>query len=318
MIYYDVTEANPRSKLPQDCIEYGEKFDNLEQITGCDFVILPEKSNYEEVQALLKIEMTFVKIAEALNLSLMDVINLSNKDAEKVLHEWLFAGAILVQRKSGHDFLNSLGPRLNNSIAKMCEVAPKQHQRMILVTGVFSKKGDDLTLNGKRTSYKYAQYRSAKEAVYKKGACISFEPTDKDILDWIKCQEKQLLKYKHTDLKWIVSPVYYAPDVPDMDDPLQLMKPVRDARRSIINIPGWGINKVNSLQEYVKDVLQIDYRPSLFSLLQYATSPETAKHLKGIGTGLIDNARKYVGLADSEYLWKTHGNITVQKGETTK
>jgi hypothetical protein len=314
VIYYDISEAREYSSLPQNVVDYGLQFDNLEKITGADFVVLPEKSDFELVQELIGKGKNFAQIQKQLGINLQDVVKLATKDPETVLHEWLFAGALLVQRKSGFDFLNSMGPRLNESIAKMCEVGQKQRQRIVLAVGTFENKNGNLILNGKPTNYKYVSFLSAESSIKYKGACIDFVSSDDDILNWIEIQQKQLMKYKRESIKWIVSPVYYPPDAPELDDPLQLMRVVRDARLAMVNVPGWGSGKVNRLYKYTQDCLNIARDPTLLELLKYATSWETAKHCKGIGKTLISNARKYVGLEDG-FLSVSDANITVQKGE---
>lgn len=311
MIYYDVSEQS--TKLPQNVIDYGKPFPELEQITGADFVIVPELSNYEKAIELQSANKSFVQIGKELKLSLSNVASLVNKNIETVLHEWLFAGAILVQRKSGYDFVNSIGPRLNHALGKMNEVAYKQYQRLVLVTGIFDENNELLILDGKQTNWQYWQYKMAESGVSCKGGCIELLPRDDLILRWIKLKENQLLRYKHNKTKWVVPTVYYPPDLPDMDDVLQLPIPVRDCRLAIINIPGWGIGKVNILYEYVKSTLNLQRNPNLLEMLHYATSWETANHLKGVGKGLIKNARSYVGLQDGEYLGVSKSNMSVQK-----
>lgn len=317
MIYYELNEdVHPKSKLPKELIDKGDLFPDLEKITGADFMIVPEQSNYERVKALRKDDKSYFKIAELLNLELEKVIALDNKDTETILFEWLFAGAILVQRKSGFDFLNSMGNRLNHSISLMCEAAQKAHQRIVLVTGIFTHKDDMLYLDSVPTNYKWSSFVGALSSIKYKGCCVEFLPTDEDILYWVEIQESQLLKYKRQNTKWIVPTVYYPPDMPELDDPLQLMRPVRDARLAMVNIPGWGSRKVNTLQEYVQKCLELQLAsPSLYQLLHYATSWETAKHCKGIGKVLIKNARDYVGLAEGDFLGIGKGNVTVQREE---
>lgn len=312
MIYYDVSESRETSNLPQSVIDYGKPFPNLEKLTGADFIIIPELGNYEKAIALQEAGKNLMEIAKELELPLPDVISLVN-DPESALHQWLFAGSVLVQRKSGLDFVASMGNRLNDAIARMVAVSQKQYQRVILVTGIFDKRSDLLTLNGNKTEWTWSSFQGAISAIKYKGALVEFVPTDNDILEWVKLQESQLLKYKRENIQWIVPTVYYPPDLPELDDPLQIMIPVQDARLSMVSIPGWGIGKVNSLYNYVKQCLGVPRHPTLLELLIYATALETANHCKGIGKCLIGNAREYVGLADGEYLFISNGNVTVQK-----
>jgi hypothetical protein len=312
MIYYELNEANSQSKLPKEVIDHGKQFEGLERISGADFMVIPENGNYENAIELKEAGKNLMEIAKELQVSLTDLIKLTT-EPEYALHEWLFSGAILVQRKSGFDFVASMGSRLNEAIARMNQVAHKQYQRIILVTGIFDKNGDLLTINGNKTEWSWSSFQGAVSAIKYKGALVEFVPTDNDILEWVKVQESQLLKYKRETTQWVVPTVYYPPDLPELDDPLQLMIPVNDARLSMVSIPGWGIAKINSLYVYVKQCLGIPRHPTLLELLIYATAWETANHLKGIGKGLIKNAREYVGLADGEYLFISNGNVTTQK-----
>jgi hypothetical protein len=352
MIYHAISEANPQSKLPDNVIEYGKKFDALEEHTGADFVIVPEKSNYEKVQELLEQGLNYSQIVDKMKLSISDAVelakydselrltvtakkksysdiakeksltlaqvaSLANRNMDSVLFEWLYAGAVLVQRKSGYDFLQSIGPRVNDSIAKMVDVTQNYWQRIILITGIFSEKDDFVELDGRKTNWTWVSYLGCLNRIWQRGALTFFLPRDDLILQWIQSTEQQFLDCKRDGKKWVVSPVYYPPDKPDLNDPLQLLQPVRDARLSLVNVPGWGTTKINTLHAHVKKSLNLLHRePNLFELLQYATSEETAQYCKGIGSTLIANAREYVGLQENEYLWKHNNNVTVQtKGE---
>ena len=311
MIYYELNEANPQSLLPAEVLAMGKPYPDLEELTGADFVVLPEKSNYEKVKELQAAGKNLVQISQTLNLDLPQVIELT--ESKNAIIEWAMSGALLVQRKSGNDFLQSLGPRLNHSIAKMCEVTRYVYQRIVLVTGDFQKSSQFVALNGKQTQWNWSSYRGALESIKYKGAIFEQLQSDDDIADWIERQEKRILAYKSNDLKWIVPTTYYPPDLPDTNDPLQLMRPVTDARLSLINIKGWGIEKVNDLQEHVQKSLRLqNSSPTLLQLLSYATSFETANHVHGVGKTLIQNARDHVGLRDGEYLAVSDSNITVQ------
>ena len=311
MLYYDPTESRDKTNLPQSFIDYGKPMTQLEGETGADLLVIPEPGLYEQVNQLKTSGKTLIDIKKQLGIELSALLNWLKPFCEYALHEYLLAGSVLVQRKSGYDFLNSMGDRLNHSIAKMCRVSHKQYQRIILVTGIFSNNNGDLLLNGKPTNYKYNNFVGALSSIKYKGACVEFVASDTDILDWIKVQERQLLSYKRKHTKWLVPTVYYPPDMPDLDDPLQLMIPGNDCRKAMKCIPGWGVEKINTLYQYVQQF----YNPvSLFHLLSYATSQETAKHCKGIGKGLINKAREYVGLNEGEYLCASKNNLTIQKG----
>lgn len=312
MIYYEPNEDLPQSKLPKSVIEYGNCFGGLEQMTGADFIIVPEIGNYEKITRMQQEGKNLVEISKELEMSLTDVVKISTSGEDEIIKH-ILSGALLVQRKSGYDFVQSIGSRVNDAIARMCEISHHQYQRVILVTGSFSKQDGFLVLNSKITNWTWESFIGSVTAIKYKGATVEFLPDDSCILDWIKLQESQLIKYKHEDTKWIVPQVYFPPDMPDIDDPLQLMRPVRDCRLSMIHIPGWGIDKVNALYQYVMKALNLTVGPTLMQMIHYATSWETADHVKGVGKTLIKNARSYVGLKEGEYICVNQNNVTVQR-----
>ena len=71
-------------------------------------------------------------------------------------------GALLVQRKTGMDLVHSVGDRLNDSLARMHEVAPKQSQRILLFIGVLTCNRDgDAVIDGRNTTMKYWHVQGA-------------------------------------------------------------------------------------------------------------------------------------------------------------
>ena len=315
-LYYDVSEARSTSKLPESVIKYGKPFSGLEKLTGADFIVTPKLNDYDKARAMKDEEKSYKEIARLLDKSPSTIIKLL-RDSESAIAKWCLSGALLVQRKSGLDYIASIGPRLNNAICEMLSVGtPYMYQRIILVTGNFTRKGTMLYLNGKKCNVKYNQFEGATSAIKYKGAIVVFRSSDACILPWIKAQEKQLLLYKKHEVKEIVSPTFFPHDHPVNDDPLQLMRKVTDARLAICQMPGWGSGKTNVLYEYVKKCLAkyYDYPPvPLLHLLAYATAFETTESCKGIGKKLIQNARDYVGLRKGEYLAISKNNVTVQQ-----
>lgn len=310
MIYYDITEARKKSLLPQAVIDYGQPYPNFEALTGADFIIIPELSLADKIR--LCDTKLISEIAKELGLPIKDIV-LNRKDTETILMEYLFAGCVLVQRKSGMDFVNSFtSERLNESLAKMNETTHKQYQRLILVTGQFGEQDGLLTLNNKLTNYQYWTFKMAESSIWLKGGCVEFLPNDNLILEWIKYKEKQLYRYKREGTKWVISTAYYPPDLPDLDDLLQLPIVVRDARKTLVTIPGVGTDRANKLWFYLWN-LNNNIPPTCLELLHYATSWETAKHVDGWGAGTIKKCRDWLGLQGDEYLCKGNNNVTVQR-----
>ena len=213
MLYYDISENTPQSKLPKTVIEYGLPFEELERLTGADFVVIPELTNYEKVTALQIAGKSLMDIAKELQINLLDVVKII-EDKPNTIQNWLQAGAILVQRKSGFDFVQSMGSRLNDAICRMVACSNHQYQRVILVTGQFNAVSEKLTINGNLTQWDYNAYLGAISSIKYKGCCVEFVLNDDLILDWIKLQETSLLHYKHNEAKFVIPFAYYPTDLP--------------------------------------------------------------------------------------------------------
>jgi len=311
MIYYDASEAREGTKLPQDVIAYGKPYPDLEAITGGDFVIVPELSLADKVR--LK-EKTKRELSEESGVSVKDLLALGRVSTEDILIEYLFAGSVIVQRKSGFDLISSIQERLDESLARMIVVAPFGCQRILLYTGVFDEKDGKLIVNGKQTAHSYWSFQMALTAWGNKGGRSICLPRDGMILTWCQYMEKKLLEYKQKNIKWVIPTTYFPPDMPEIDGMLQVPVAVRDGRKTLATFPNWGADKVNLLWTHLQQKFNIK-EVSTFFLLMYATNYVTAEEVKGIGKKAIDSAREWMGINDKDYLIYIDNSLQLMREE---
>lgn len=209
-----------------------------------------------------------------------------------LLHKHLDAGAILVQHKDTLDLVSSLGERLDDSIARMCSVAFRQYQRVLLPVGIFAEHNGELVVNGHNSGVKWIQYQGAMSKWNKRGGVIENVDSARLIPAWCELQLKQLTELLANPVK----PVYQHERMPDsapmQDDPLQLCIPVKDARNVLVNIPGVG----PTLTEWLWRVTD----GSLAHCLTLLTHPDAATLYddkpRNLGPALIGKCREYFGL----------------------
>lgn len=311
-LYYDVSESRKGSRLPQDVIEYGKSYPGLEEVTGADFVIIPEYSITDRVKHSDK---PLPVTAKEFDLSVPDCAKMRASSDADIIVEYAVSGALLVQRKSGMDLMNSLGERMNDALSRMWVLGTySAGQRILLYTGNYSRASNgQLMLNGNKVNYDYFSFTCALDSFHDRGGVTVNLADDSLMLQWIKYRERKLKEYQHNDTHWIFSNVCYPEDLPRPDDPLQLPRKVSDARLFVASIPGLGVDKVNALWYYVMDI--VGQPPNLYQLLQYATSYETAKYVSGWGKKSIENTRAYLGLPENWYLAMSENNLTIQRSD---
>lgn len=166
-----------------------------------------------------------------------------------LLKRHLESGAILVQHKHGLDLLASFGERLDSEIARMCESAPRQAQRVLLTIGTFYRRGKELYLDGVPTGMEWLQYQGAISKWRGRGGCVENLPTSSYIPDWCEMQLKHLREYRNAPVKQVYARARMPDDAPVEGDPLQLCVRVDDGRNVLIAIPGVGPRLVEWLWE---------------------------------------------------------------------
>ena len=217
---------------------------------------------------------------------------------EALLLKHIESGAILVQHKDTMDVITSLGDRLDESIARMCTIAFRQYQRVLLTVGIFAEHNGGLVCNGHDTGVKWVQYQGAMSKWGKRGGVI--ENLDKRSLipQWCEMQVKHLNEMSGAGT---VKQVYQRSRMPhdapkqnengEFDDPLQLLIPVQDARNLLLSLPDCGPATVEWLWKMSGH--------NAWLALQIATHSEWYKHLpdkpRSFGPAFIRKAQAYLG-----------------------
>lgn len=302
MLFYDASESRKTSKLPSEVIEHGYLWEGVEAETGADFVITPDLSKTHKV-VLMSQKMTLAQIAKQLDMSMMDVAKAksASEDLSKVLYEYLYRGAIAVQRKSGNDLVASIkDKRIESSVARLYRAVPHRCQRVLLYTGNIIKRNGNVYVNGKDSGIAYQAFVMALTSWANRGGVLIHLDGDNDILPWIKLVEQKLTEYQHRDTKEIYTEVYFPPEMPDEDDTLQIPIEVTDWRRTLVTIPGIGPDKVSALYERLQQICTKP--PTLTVAVQYAMSEDAAETIHGWGPKSTESVRHWFGLADDERL----------------
>jgi hypothetical protein len=296
-LFYDKSEIRSGTKLPQDVIDYGYVWKGVEAETGGDLVITPGLSLTHKAMIMSE-KLGVIETSKRLGVSVPDVVKMSrakDSDLDELLYEYLYLGAVIVQRKSGNDLLDSLqGPRLEESLARMNRAVPYRAQRVLLYTGVFSEDDGYVVLDGRKTKLKYMSFVMALTAWCNRGGTAINLASDSLILQWIELLEKQLESYRHTSTKDVYPEVYFPPDMPDENNPFQIPVEVRDWRKTMVTFPGLGPDRVNALKEYLDNDMD---GATLWNALQIAVG-ESAEKIHGWGPKSIENVRNWLGVPE--------------------
>jgi hypothetical protein len=149
-------------------------------------------------------------------------------------------GAILVQRKHGHDLSSSVGERLNMSLAKMQSIGATYPQCRLLFVGFMSvDKQGIATINKRETGMQFFHLQGAISKWIDRGGVYESLPKGSLLHDWCRMKLRHLKEYaNYPEKHQLASPPRVERDEDEIrnSDPLQLLYPVNDARPS--TMPG--------------------------------------------------------------------------------
>ena len=253
MIYADPSETRKGTVLPD--IPGMKTIPFLEELTGADFLItisqMPASSRY-------------------------------------LVLEHIKQGALLVQRKSGNDLLQSIGGRMAHSLGKMVATRAKQSQCILLYIGCMSSFGVESGDYWKvvNSVSKWNNRGGTSESI------LSHEMLEK----WFIFKEKHLLEYKANPVKYVYPD---KPEITALDSALQIPYAVNDARITLATIPFIGPKRANELWK------QFDGR--LSTILCWLSNPNAKAffpngEVRGISKGIVKASRKWLGLDEIDIM----------------
>lgn len=242
------------------------RVDNLERWTGADFIISTLKMPMKTFPLLMK---------------------------------HVDSGCLLIQYKQGEDLAASVGDRLNNSIARMREVTRRTAQHYLLFVGTLGCDHEgSAQINGHRThrNVSWVTIDGAIVGWLARGGVYYNLPREGLLAPWVQFMERRLDEYAAHQYKLVYNTKDYPDDLPSIqDDSLQLPVRVRDARVTLLSLPGLGVELVERVWAWCG--------PSLKVCLSFLTDVNNAGRVEGIGKAKIERIREYFALDAGEALW---------------
>lgn len=302
MIVVDSTELSEGSNLPpiDDVVES----QILESVTGADIMVSPV---------------------------------IAPITTEKLIIHHVRSGAILIQRKSGRDFVTSItNEGINTALARMIACGAKQYQRCIMTTGFYLPDSDDgKTMIGRLKSHKggsayihwtrpepeidYKAYATIRRRIAMRGGWLLQLSCNSEIPGELKRMEADVLYLANRPVKELFPKLDYPPDPPEADDPLQIPREVTDCRRIIAAFPGIGPKKTQALWEAAMEYNRVErfpkdlgftrehWEPKLLQLFTWMSCEDPKKYgipnVKGWGKGLRKRCRDLFPLYEGQDLW---------------
>lgn len=178
MLYIDPTEATDKSLLPQSTIDIARAISNLESLTGADILVSP-----------------FVEpLPESLQ-SIPPHLASLRRHCES---------GILIQRKSGSDFLSSI-PDLSHIQARMTEWSPNP---WLLITRVHQGKTGKVVVEGsrRRIRWNWSSVSASMDSWQDRGGSIKLLQSDEDITEWLLSREKRCTEWLKEPVKSVPKP----------------------------------------------------------------------------------------------------------------
>lgn len=259
MIFIDSSETRSNSTMPH--IESATIVDGLESYTGADFMI-----------SRLQMPST----------------------TETLIDRHIENGALLIQRKHGHDLASSVSERLNHSLARMHKAGAKQSQCILLFIGMlFADKDGNALIDKKMTVQKFWTIQASISKWHDRGGVYESIPRASMIEQWCKMKLKHLGEYDKSKIKEVWATKQ---EVTQFDDFLQVPVAVDDGRNLLVALPGIGPKAANALfDEFNGDIA------SALCWLTYPPKEGNKKNIKGIGAKTIENIREYLKM--DEHMW---------------
>lgn len=258
MIFIDASENRTNTTMPHihDSVEVA----NLEEVTGADMMV----SNVK-----------------------MPVTN------EFLIKKHVENGALLIQRKHGHDLSSSIGQRMNSSLAKMQICGAKQSQCILLFIGILTiNEYGEAVINRQTTRQKFWVVQAAISKWHDRGGVFENLARKSMIEQWMKMKLKHLKEYSANPTKEVWKK---SPDIQVVDELLQVLMPVNDARNTLASLPGIGPKTAQTLFNV--------FEGNVAEAICWLTNVSKEKQkIAGIGKKTTENIREWLGLEKANWI----------------
>ena len=254
MLYIDPSEATPQTCLPQSTLDIARLVSNLESLTGADILVSP----YD---------------------SLPD--SLSDIPPHQVLLRKHCTDGILVQRKSGGDFLSSI-PDLSHIQARMSEWSPNP---WLLITRVREGNRGQVVVSGsrRRIRWNWKSVRKSMDCWQHRGGSVGTLQQDEEITEWLQDQEKECFE-------WLTLPVKNVPK-PQRQQVTQASPNWYNTGRAWPE--GIGQKMLENLARYIASEWHLP--PTLANAISLATNEE-ALEVRLWGVHSMEKCREWYGV----------------------
>ena len=255
-IYIDPTEARAGSRLP--AMQGVVIVDGLEALTGADMMLS---------------------------------VYAAPVGSETLIRKHIAAGALLVQRKSGDDLINSLGAHLNSALDRMWTLTHRPGQCVLLFGGALAADANGMAIiDGRMASRTYMSVLGGLSRWHDRGGVVEQVAADEYIPAWCDMKLAHLKEYStpEGEVK------HFYPDtslrVVDKSDPMQMLVQVRDGRVTLATLPGIGAKTADDLWTWGDG--------NLARILDALCTPATLKSPnkpRGIGPATVRAVRAWMG-----------------------
>lgn len=255
-VYLDATETRSRTRLPERVVKSGIVVAGLEQYTGADLLLSPLDTPLTTVDERLTSQVRLRRHSQS---------------------------GVLVQRKSGRDFVNSLD--------KLAGIQCKMEAwglAWLLVTGRFECDGHDkCKVNGRSTGYSYWATVGALDAWQLRGGGVTVLSSDGQVEKWLALLLQKVQECYQGEKALAIRPVKQM--FHDAEEP-----EILQAMQTLSTLPGVGIVTALSIARATGGL-----RASL-ELLSEPRVWTRADKPAGVGQKLIGSYRAVMGLGEGE------------------
>lgn len=298
-IYYDPSEARKSTRLPKNVINAGKKLKNLELLTGADLLVTPYTETFKlsakmdnDISALacsIQRGKKIKEISKETSLSLPKVIS-----AKKL---WVASQmGILVQRKSGMDFVSSI-PKLDEIFGRMKLWTPDPW--LLLSANIGCDRNGYAVVDGRKTKFLYKSIIGKKMSWNFNGGSLIEVTRDKLIgitLDYANRKLEEFLKEK---TKFVVRRKWTRQNIIGPNDERWQWMQV------LVDLPGIGDKKAKAIAEYCG---------SLSRSFEFLTDPDFkkfAEYPKIVRPSDVKKNRELMGL-DEDFMM---GVVPIEKAK---